>query len=146
MPRGNCKTSRNVVNASERRIAAMELRLSGATFEKIAAAMHVQFPGRLPKNYDKRQAWQDVNRELEKLTARRVKAAEQLLQLELERLNKLQVKLWVRAQDGDLKAMDRLLKIIERRSRLLGLDAPVKADVTSKGEPITMVEIVIPNE
>ncbi len=39
-----------------------------------------------------------------------------------------------------LQAIDRLLKIQERRSRLLGLDAPVKKDVSLTDERVAAIE------
>jgi hypothetical protein len=42
--------------------------------------------------------------------------------------------------------VDRVLKIMDRRARLLGLDAPVRTDVTSGGNtiPISFIEPVKP--
>ena len=42
--------------------------------------------------------------------------------LELARLDALQVPLWEKAMNGDVKAAGTILRIIETRSRLLGLD------------------------
>lgn len=44
--------------------------------------------------------------------------------LELDRLDALTKTLWGAASDGDLMAVDRILKIQQRRAALLGLDAP----------------------
>lgn len=44
--------------------------------------------------------------------------------LELDRLDALTKTLWTAASDGDLMAVDRILKIQQRRAALLGLDAP----------------------
>lgn len=44
--------------------------------------------------------------------------------LELARLDALQVPLWDKAMAGDVKAAGMILRIIETRSRLLGLDKP----------------------
>jgi hypothetical protein len=41
--------------------------------------------------------------------------------MELERLEALQLVAWRRAKDGDLAAIDRLLKIMEQRAKYLGL-------------------------
>jgi AcrR family transcriptional regulator len=42
--------------------------------------------------------------------------------LDAERLDRLQYAVWTSAMDGDLGAMDKVLKIMERRANLLGLD------------------------
>lgn len=44
--------------------------------------------------------------------------------LELDRLDALQYAIWEKAVNGNLNAIDRVLAIMTRRSKLLGLDAP----------------------
>ena len=59
--------------------------------------------------------------------------AEELRTLELERLDTLYAKVMVIIETGSTKevlnAIDRALRIMERRSKLLGLDAPMKQDL-----------------
>ena len=43
-------------------------------------------------------------------------------ELELQRLNAMQLALWDKAMDGDVKAVLAVARIIEQRIRLLGLD------------------------
>src|SRR5699024_12051924 len=57
--------------------------------------------------------------------------AEQLRDVEAARLDALQRAIWERAIDGDLSAMDRVIKIVDRRARLLGLDAPQQVAVNN---------------
>lgn len=38
--------------------------------------------------------------------------------------------LWPRVLKGDYLAMDRAIKLMERRAKLLGLDAPTKSEAT----------------
>jgi len=45
---------------------------------------------------------------------------------EVSRLDGMLAGLWTSAKKGDVYAIDRVLKIMERRSRLLGLDAPAR--------------------
>lgn len=54
---------------------------------------------------------------------------------ELERLAALQAAWWDSAISGDDKAAGVILKIIDRRCRLLGLDAPTQVAVSGSGEP-----------
>lgn len=60
---------------------------------------------------------------------------EEYRDLELERLDRLQAGVWGKALNGDLRALDSVLRIIDRRTRILGLDAPkevnLKAEVTT---------------
>ena len=47
---------------------------------------------------------------------------EDVVNMELARLDSLQLVAWRRAKEGDLAAIDRILKIMERRAQYLGLD------------------------
>ena len=55
---------------------------------------------------------------------READAVEDHRALELARLDALQVSLWAKAMAGEVKAANAVLRIIEQRSRLLGLDKP----------------------
>ena len=55
--------------------------------------------------------------------------AEEIRSLELTRLDELQTAIWTDCMDGKLTAIDRVLKIMERRSKLVGLDAPERLDI-----------------
>jgi len=77
-----------------------------------------------------------IRRQLEKLNKEALMAYPEVLRMELERLDALQQSVWpltqyrkVKADDGteiqiepDLKAVQTMLSIIDRRSRLLGMD------------------------
>jgi len=121
-----------------RRAETIRLRIEGKTPTEIAALQ-----GR-----DITKVSQDISRALAERTAAQVEAADQLRTLELDRLDALYVKVWevldrehvtvshgkVIERDGRplldddpvLRAVDRLVRIAERRARLLGLDSPVK--------------------
>ena len=62
------------------------------------------------------------------LSAEMIAAADEFRALEQVRLDALQFALWARAEQGDLVAVDCVLKIMERRARLLGLDATKRAE------------------
>jgi hypothetical protein len=64
---------------------------------------------------------------------------------ELSRLDGMLAKLYPKAEKGDIYAADRVLKIGERRARLLGLDAPVRTALEGGGEgtpPVSHVAAV----
>lgn len=66
------------------------------------------------------------------------KDTDQLVALEVDRLDHLLQAVWPDALAGKLGAVDRCLAISKRRCELLGLDAPSKHEVTGKdGERIT---------
>ena len=94
-----------------------ELRIQGNTFEQIA--QEVGFGG--PSG-----AWQAYERIKNELIFESVDEARKL---ELMRLDELQFALWDRAINGDLPAANCVLKIMDRRAKLLGLDKPEKVEV-----------------
>lgn len=60
--------------------------------------------------------------------------ADKLRQMELERLDAIWQPVFLRALGGDLFAVDRCLKIAERRARLQGLDRPLTMNVNWREE------------
>lgn len=98
--------------AAVRRAQALELRLGGENYEKIAEKLGV----------NKSTAIRDVRHELDALAAINEGKASSLRALELARLDKLQAGLLWQVQDGSVPAVLASLKIMERRARLLGLD------------------------
>ena len=82
-----------------------------------------------------------VNRQLEKLNAEALLAYPEVLRLELERLDSLQAAIWPMTQhrlvtldDGtdvavepDLKALQQVLSIMDRRSKLLGMEQEMES-------------------
>jgi hypothetical protein len=119
---GTRKGRKNRVAVAERQRRALEARLAGVTYERIARALGYR---------NASGAWKAVARGM----ARSLREpAEAVRLLELERLDRLLAGIWGRATGGpdrpaDLAALDRVLKIMERRSRLLGLDAPLHLDL-----------------
>jgi hypothetical protein len=134
MPRPNAPR----VDAAERDAAALELRAGGASFREIANQLGVSVS----------TAWECVDRGL---AATRQEPSSKLRTLERERLNRLTVQAVqvlqarhavvsagkiVRGDDGQplvdhgptLAAINTLTRLMERRARLEGLDAPVKVD------------------
>ena len=66
---------------------------------------------------------------LKKLSKDMKGAAEEIRSLELSRLDEMQSAIWDDCMGGKLTAIDRVLKIMERRSKLVGLDAPDRLNV-----------------
>lgn len=105
------------VNAAQRAALAMKLRASKVKYEDIAHQCGYGSAG---------AAHKAVMRELGRVVVTNV---EELRREELAALDMLQTECMTLALDksnkGRLFAVDRLLAIMERRSRLLGLDIPV---------------------
>jgi chemotaxis protein histidine kinase CheA len=107
------KTSERRLKAAERQREALQLRAAGRTFEDIAKELGYRGPS---------GAYRAVQAGLKKTLQ---EPADELRRVECERLDRLMEALWERAiVRGNVAAVDRVLRIMERRSRLLGLDAP----------------------
>lgn len=100
---------------ADRRNRAIKLRLAGAEWQAIADQLGYA---------DKGAACKDVTRALDRhLVAQRV-SSETLRNLELDRLDRLQLGLWTAATAGDHKTADTVLRIMDRRARWAGFDVP----------------------
>ena len=104
---------------AERQRQALEMRKAGATYEQIAKAL--KFADRSNVRKAVQSALQAIIKE----------PAEEVLQLELQRLDAMIVGLWAKAKTGDGQAVDRVLRIMERRAGYLGLDAPKRVEQTN---------------
>ncbi|TQF04770.1 hypothetical protein E6W39_24255 [Kitasatospora acidiphila] len=103
----------------ERRRAAVELRIQGKSWQEIADLL----------GYDsKGTACNDVRRALQKAVQALAVPMEEYRQLELDRLDKMQDALWPKVLEGDTKAVDTTLRLMDRRAKLLGLDAPTRTE------------------
>jgi hypothetical protein len=106
------KATKQALAALPRELEALRLRQVGLTYDAIAARL----------GYATRaSAWHAVHAAL---AATLQEPAEGLRELELARLDRLQLALWPKATAGNLRAVDRVLAIMRRRAALLGLDAP----------------------
>ena len=104
---GFVRTEESAIQDSE----ALRLRSHGLTFREVAAHMCC----------DVSTAHRRVSRALGAIPR---ELADEYRALEALRLDALQQAVWEQAIEGDLKAVDRVLSIMKRRSQLLGLDAP----------------------
>lgn len=100
---------------AQRRTQAIALKLAGAEWQQIADTLGYA---------DRGAACKDVTRALETYVAEGRAGAEVLRETELLRLDRIQRGLWPQAVAGDTRAADTVLKVIDRRMRLLGLDVP----------------------
>ena len=107
------------IAAREREARALQLRKAGASFEQIGRALGVSTP----------RAWRIFQRGLARVVH---EPAEELRQLEALRLDGLLTAMWPHAMAGKGWAVDRVLAIMQRRARLLGLDAPTRVNVITE--------------
>lgn len=109
------------VKALDRQLQALEMRKEGASYRAIARSLG--FKGPSGAHAAVAQALTDTLTE----------ATDALRTLEAERLDALMMAHWKLAIQGNGAATDRVLDILAQRAKLLGLNAPVKSEVTGKG-------------
>ncbi len=135
-------TKAQAVEIAERRAKAVDMRMSGSSYKAIADALGYKTAS---------AASQDVTRALEAAVAEQSRSVEAYREEELQRLDLLLAEAWAILKrthvtvshgrivrddldqpiedDGPtLQAIDRILKIQERRAKFLGLDAPTKVE------------------
>lgn len=122
------KTSADVLNATNWKRTAVEMRTKGHTLAQIADVVGVSLQA----------VHQAVTQYLEATRAVTREAAEDIRRLELDRLDRVLAVVGPMAEGGDLQAVDRLLRIQERRASLLGLDAPKAQLVAVDARPDTV--------
>jgi DNA-binding CsgD family transcriptional regulator len=112
---------------------ALALRCEGLTFDEIGARL----------GFTRQRAHQLVKDALAAVAAERKDLAENQLAFELAQIDSVIRGMAAASAGGDAKAGMTILKAMERRAKLLGLDAPTKTDVTSGGEPL---KVYLPDE
>ncbi len=101
-------------HGADMRRKCLEMRKAGATYAQIGDALNCS-----PQN-----AAKHVKKALDEIAKKTAEDATEIIQLELERLDTMLLGLFKSAKSGNEHSVDRVLKIMERRARLLGLDAP----------------------
>lgn len=132
-------------DTAQRRKQAIDMRMAGSSYQQIADALGYTTRG---------AACQDVTRALETAVFEQARSVEAYREEELQRLDVLLAEAWAVLKrqhitvshgriikddldepildDGPtLSAIDRILKIQERRAKFLGLDAPQRHEVVS---------------
>lgn len=104
------KAEQRKFTAAERQAEALRLRTRGMEFEQIAEDLGYR---------SKSGAYKAVMTGLKKTLQ---EPADELRTMEAERLDRMLAGLWDRAISGDTWSVDRVLAIMDRRARLLGLD------------------------
>ena len=123
--RGEHMASERQIKALERQRQALELRKAGVDYRAIAERLGYRSVA---------SAHEAVKTALRRTLQ---EPADELREMELSRLDQMLLGLWPKATKGDTWAVDRVLKIMERRASLLGLDARAKRELTGKdGAPL----------
>lgn len=130
-PRGkHPKGSPKVIVQREKDLEALRLRKTGMLYGDIAKQMGMG---------NRSVAYKAVMRCIDVLITETKEEAREIVELELLRLDDLLTTCWEEAKEGNMQAVDRVLKIMERRERYLGLDAPKKTQITgADGGPVKL--------
>src|SRR5580765_6356327 len=119
------------VKSHQQMVLALELRASGASFEQIGKSLNP--PVSAPR------AWKIVQKGLQAGRERMAETAQNLIQLQLNRLNRYRLKLEPNASDPAV--VSTLVRVMERECKLMGIDAPTKiAETMPDGSPIETQE------
>lgn len=100
---------------------ALELKMAGATWQQIADTLHYK---------NQRGARAAVDTALQREQRRVGDIREEYRTMQLLRTERSMRAIWPQVIAGDLFAVDRMIKIMERQAKLLGLDAPTQVSVT----------------
>lgn len=122
------------VAAAQHERDAVAMRLAGATFRQIGEKIGVH----------ESSAAKMVKRVMARTRAVADEDAEELRRVESERLDAMQLAVWPQATKGHLGAVDRVLRIMQRRASLFGLDAPPRAAVDEHGESVPIAFLGMP--
>ncbi|TDD11853.1 hypothetical protein [Nonomuraea diastatica] len=97
----------------ERRYQALQMRIAGVSNAVIAQRLGYSSPQLVSK---------DITTALKKAAKQEAMAAEELLNLEINRLDRMMASVWPRVLKGEVNAVEAVLKIVNKRASLLGLD------------------------
>ena len=115
------RSPKQKATSAARRKTALELHVEGRTFEAIGRELGVS----------RQRAHQLVQEQIAEAAAERAQLATRALDTDLERIDFVMRSLAPKVEAGDDKAAQAYLRALERRSKLLGLDAPVRTDATT---------------
>jgi hypothetical protein len=124
------------VLAEERRTEAVKLRIAGHSYRHIAKQLGISLA----------QAHKDVQTVLKRTRDEADEVADEARDIDLARIDqglKTVLEFLESAKDDELKlkAIDRLVRLQERRAKLLGLDAPAKGELSGpSGGPIPVAQ------
>ncbi len=124
----------NYAAIAERRLKVLELKKLGMSLRQIEQQL----------NISREQARRDLQQALAQIAKEQSASTEAYRALELERLDMLWQKVLPGVNQNDVGSLNSALRISERRAKLLGLDAPVKQELTgANGGAIAVAREII---
>jgi uncharacterized protein YegP (UPF0339 family) len=122
------KISARSIQAREKQAQAVQLRANGATLQQIADALGYK---------SRTSAYRAIEADLTRQNSTYRDDAEMVREMMVHRLDEMMLAFYPKARQGDQKAAEVVMRIDQRRSDLLGLDAPktlearVQIDITT---------------
>lgn len=108
------------IRARDRSTMALELRRDGLSYDAIGRTLGITRQG----------AWKLVQARFAELRDQTAETAADVRDQQLHRLDAMLYALRGKVKRGDPRAIDSALRIEDRRAKLLGLDAPSRAEVS----------------
>lgn len=108
-------------NKLDRLVKVARLRLSGVTEQALIAAQMGVHPSTISRDFA------ELDAQFRERAAQDIVAAKGL---DLARVDAMITAIWDAATRGNLDAIDRIDKLLGRRAKILGLDAPKRVDAT----------------
>lgn len=118
----NSPSAPNKVTAAQRREKALEARKAGYTYKAIGESLGITEQG----------AYKSVMRALSIINKNIAETAEEVRTIELERIDNLFKVMYKQALKGNQGAVDRCIRLMDRRARYLGLDAVERKEMTGQ--------------
>lgn len=112
------KLKKDKASVKGRALEALRLRTSGSSYQQIADKLGYKDPS---------SAYKVIQRELK---ANIKESGDELVTLSLLELDQLQRSFQDTAERGDTRAAKIILEIMDRRAKLLGLNAPEKQEIS----------------
>ena len=100
----------------DKEIKVLELRRAGLTFQRISEETGYA---------DATGAYAAYKRAIKRTMQQ---PSDEVRQQELDRIDRLQLAAWPNAMKGDTRSILTIVRLMERRARLLGLDTPIKIE------------------
>jgi len=110
---------------------ALELKKAGASYDQIA--QHLGYAQRSGAHHA-------VHRALREALEDRNADAEEVRELELQRIDDMMLGLWKKAKAGDVQAIGAALRLMERTAAYLGLDAPKRQEISGNDGGAIQIE------
>ena len=128
-----------ILSDEERVATVFAARLAGFSHQEIYSLMKDRFGESLPKAYSLETIKSDLNFALSKVPKLYQESADELIQIENIRFERMLSRIWNKVEEGDLRAIETALDISKEKRKMLGLDQKERIEVDFR---ITLAEYV----